>query len=1066
MKFLKFLKSKKIKRYLILNKSLITIFAISLSILSLFLISNFINQNQVKTSSKANTNTQQTLLQGGFEIGVISLNLDKDVDMNGRGDVSGARPLKEMISESLSEGKKWDIIGFQEIIERPGSNYSDTQLFKNLMKELLPERNYNCVVQTSKRGTGFYNAICTWYPIVDGSYKEAVIWQSETAERLVQCVQIQSPAGILPFCNTHPRAYPNTQQPAADQFRNMQNIVFNNILPQYIPQNISVEQRQIYNFSLRARLLLTGDMNADTNLIQGKFISACKDNWKGNSIPQNTFCGIDNVMFANMEHSEFAHQSPFNVQYLNSEGGYRDTTRQWPTDHQGPVLALISTRELKLNLSDSQNPNPTPTPVNTLPPPAGTVPSGLNSLNGKPIIKIANFNPGSGHAGNQPRVNAWSELYRAMTENKVEILMLQEPVRQELDKIKEIFTPYFPYSTQIISRGGGELNPVFSKYPFISGTQQEWRISPSDPDHDKGRVALSVEVLTPYGPLRIVNVHTHGNTQCADAYKAMEPIINPQSPYYNAPSKNFIIAGDFNIAFKQILPAYSPNIPNSGAILEGDFCDNSEYSNQFIDKQVLADMLRPNYKAYCLDETNCINRRTIEMVLTLNNNPIEIYKTYWSEEKFRDIFEDRNRHPLVIAEIGNPNWIMPTSPPTPVSLGASISQENSNTFVAEWNDNRGSKYLNLTKCIDTFCNNNNSFVRITPCPNPTQIGLANNDTDASSSTSKWCKYLINSDSSSNGQKRTKRFTFNLSTLGSGNYIFALSQEVSDTLRCSGNPACEENNGTSGSCGFSSCHSTTDFVKFNTETSITTPTVGNTTSPATPSPTSLVPTNTVSPTNTLTPTHTPTNTPTPMPTNTPTNTPTPMPTNTPTNTPTPRIENVTLKISFKIQGVNTKPKQTQTLRARVFLQAENDSQSREKSVTFLSNSNGVFTQNINFDEVNFGKKYKVGIKPDKHLKTQFCENTINSITPNFYTCNLFGIQPSREMVLDYTQVIILSGDVFPQNGVADSYDIAYVRNNIGITDEDIVNKADINLDGVIDTQDYLLVLGGLIQRSDQ
>ena len=164
--------------------------------------------------------------------------------------------------------------------------------------------------------------------------------------------------------------------------------------------------------------------------------------------------------------------------------------------------------------------------------------------------------------------------------------------------------------------------------------------------------------------------------------------------------------------------------------------------------------------------------------------------------------------------------------------------------------------------------------------------------------------------------------------------------------------------------------------------------------------------------------------------------------------------------------NTKPKQTQTLRARVFLQAENDSQSREKSVTFLSNSNGVFTQNINFDEVNFGKKYKVGIKPDKHLKTQFCENTINSITPNFYTCNLFGIQPSREMVLDYTQVIILSGDVFPQNGVADSYDIAYVRNNIGITDEDIVNKADINLDGVIDTQDYLLVLGGLIQRSDQ
>ena len=627
-------------------------------------LNKFSEKNKIAVMNELENGPEQLLLEGGFGFGVVSMNLDKDVDMNGRGDVSGARPLKEMISESLSEGKKWDIIGFQEIIERPRSNYSDTQLFKNLMKELLPERSYNCVVQTREKGTGFYNAICTWYPIVDGSYKEAVIWQSETAERLVQCVQIQSPAGIIPFCNTHPRAYPNTQQPAADQFRNMQNIVFSDILPQYIPQNISVEQRQIYNFSLRARVLLTGDMNADTNLIQGKFISACKDNWKGNSIPQNTFCGIDNVMFANMQHSEFAHQSPFNVQYLNSEGGYRDTTRPWPTDHMGPVVALISTRELKLNLSNSQLPTPTPTLANNLLTPTLPVSSALNSINGKPVIKIANFNPGPGHAGNQPRVNAWSELYRAMTENKVEILMLQEPGSRELDKIKEIFTPYFPYSTQIISRGGGELNPVFSKYPFISGTQQEWKISPSNPDHDKGRVALSVEVLTPYGPLRIVNVHTHGNTQCADAYKAMEPIVNPQSPYYNAPSKNFIIAGDFNIALKQILPAYSPNISNSGAILEGDFCDNSKYSNQFIDKRVLADLIRPNYKAYCLDEGNCRNRQTIEMVLTLNNNPIEIYRTAWSEEKFRDIFEDRNRHPLVFAEVGDPSWVLQSIQPS------------------------------------------------------------------------------------------------------------------------------------------------------------------------------------------------------------------------------------------------------------------------------------------------------------------------------------------------------------------------------------------------------------------
>jgi hypothetical protein len=223
----------------------------------------------------------------------------------------------------------------------------------------------------------------------------------------------------------------------------------------------------------------------------------------------------------------------------------------------------------------------------------------------------------------------------------------------------------------------------------------------------------------------------------------------------------------------------------------------------------------------------------------------------------------------------------PTRTPTPVPLGAIINQENSNTFNAVWNDNRGSKYIALTKCTGTTCNNHNSFARLANCPSPVQIGLSTSDSEVSDPTNKWCKYRITSDVVFSGTTRIKSFTFNRSSiLGPGKFIFALTQEVEDSLKCSGNPACQENQGTSGMCGWSSCHQTDDAVTFDvaaptaTATPTRTPTPIPPTATRTPTPTAIPPTPTATPTNT--PTATPTRTPTPIPP-TPTRTPTPLPT---------------------------------------------------------------------------------------------------------------------------------------------------------------------------------------------
>ncbi len=294
-----------------------------------------------------------------------------------------------------------------------------------------------------------------------------------------------------------------------------------------------------------------------------------------------------------------------------------------------------------------------------------------NTIDGKPVIRVVNFNPGPGYIGNRAeRVVAWTELAQYLKQQNVDIVLIQEPGKSELAIIRSLLEPIFPYSAWIrypegiddpekIKRGG-ELNPIFSKYPFVEGTQQEWQISQNHGGDNKQRVVLSKMIRTLYGDLRVVNFHTHGDTQCEDAYFALKPIVEPTSPYYNPPTQNFIIMGDFNIKLSSATP-YNPNIRNSGGILDRRVCNDGEdrgekYANE------MADIIRVHYKTNCLDLNTCANKGTIEMIWSLNTSPIEIYKMWWGEDRFRHIFQDANKHPLVIADIGNPSWKKPAAP--------------------------------------------------------------------------------------------------------------------------------------------------------------------------------------------------------------------------------------------------------------------------------------------------------------------------------------------------------------------------------------------------------------------
>ncbi|MCX7881495.1 MAG: dockerin type I domain-containing protein [Patescibacteria group bacterium] len=242
---------------------------------------------------------------------------------------------------------------------------------------------------------------------------------------------------------------------------------------------------------------------------------------------------------------------------------------------------------------------------------------------------------------------------------------------------------------------------------------------------------------------------------------------------------------------------------------------------------------------------------------------------------------------------------------------------------------------------------------------------------------------------------------------------------------------------------------------------------------TPTPTNIPvprnPTNSPTPTRrpipnpTLTPTITSTPTPTniPVPRN-PTNSPTPI--NTPTPTTTPAPESVTLNLKLKFQGILKKPTSTDKMNVKVKLGGRQSAD--PKIVTFTSDNNGVWSGSVNFN-VTTGSGYLVYIKGPKHLQKKICDPLPTETVPATYHCGQGKITLSAgNNNLDFSGIFLSSGDLPNQDGVSDSYDLSLVRNNLGQRDDGALRLADINLDGVVNTQDYSAIIQALAVRTDE
>jgi len=223
------------------------------------------------------------------------------------------------------------------------------------------------------------------------------------------------------------------------------------------------------------------------------------------------------------------------------------------------------------------------------------------------------------------------------------------------------------------------------------------------------------------------------------------------------------------------------------------------------------------------------------------------------------------------------------------------------------------------------------------------------------------------------------------------------------------------------------------------------------------------------TNTPTPSPTIVATLTPTPTSNPniTNTPTPSPTIVATLTPIP-TGFIDAKVNYRIkfQGITGKPKNANSVDVKLGIYRADGEQIDSRTVTFTPQTDGAWVADTEYKNIP-NTDYFVTIKGPKHLQKKICEiNPIETVSGT-YRCKDEKINlKAGNNTLDFTDIYMLAGDLPLQNGIVDAVDIIYIRSNFGSQIAEVTARGDLNYDGIVDSQDYGIIISALSFKYDE
>jgi len=176
--------------------------------------------------------------------------------------------------------------------------------------------------------------------------------------------------------------------------------------------------------------------------------------------------------------------------------------------------------------------------------------------------------------------------------------------------------------------------------------------------------------------------------------------------------------------------------------------------------------------------------------------------------------------------------------------------------------------------------------------------------------------------------------------------------------------------------------------------------------------------------------------------------------------------IKVNLRLKLQGVTTQPRNSSPIQVQVKL-LEGTKLIKTDQVTFSPQGDGVYVGDVAYKSINTKSKYAFQIKGPKHLQKRICTKDPSEQLGGTYNCDSAEVTfVAGDNTMDFAKIILLSGDTPLQNGLIDAVDITFIRNNVGSTDTEVLARADLNYDTIVDTQDYALIMAALSFKYDE
>lgn len=186
-----------------------------------------------------------------------------------------------------------------------------------------------------------------------------------------------------------------------------------------------------------------------------------------------------------------------------------------------------------------------------------------------------------------------------------------------------------------------------------------------------------------------------------------------------------------------------------------------------------------------------------------------------------------------------------------------------------------------------------------------------------------------------------------------------------------------------------------------------------------------------------------------------------------------MSKVNLSLKVKLQGIRsgTFSSQYSHLRFAVAVGKTGAANTQFATSDFIHKGNGVYEGVVTFDptQVPSGSTYKILVKGPKHLAKRFCSADASGSS---YFCpengGTISLAPGLT-AFDFSTVLLAPGDLpldGQQDGIVDSSDLTFIRQNLPNKQADQLRVGDLNFDGIIDTQDFSLVVNNLINNEDE